>query len=245
MLLIDFHCLFNLPALPDTSGRIVRRTKNCRMDLVLHNFFFHIFVINPPDSFFIQHQWIQNDVPSIVLNTMCKSDIRRRLQQNRIPIGTQYFQSRNHTAEHTVLIADALFCQIVHAITCLLPVDDPVIICLRRIKITVCRMLCPLDDRLRNCRKRREIHIRYPHRDQIKPFPNFRTCEKIIACIVSGRRIYCDGILSPPVHNRCKIILHDIKPLFLKSGSPQKGKDVPNWRHPSIRVQRILLFLLF
>ena len=51
--LIDFHGLFDFFRLPDSSGRVVWITEHCDMDLVCLDFGIHIFIVHPPDSFFI------------------------------------------------------------------------------------------------------------------------------------------------------------------------------------------------
>ena len=56
ILIEQFHCLLDFPALPDTSARIVRRAEDCRVDMVFCDFLLHIGKIHPPDSVSILFQ---------------------------------------------------------------------------------------------------------------------------------------------------------------------------------------------
>ena len=46
MFLVDLHGLLDLPALPYTAGWVVRAAENSCMDMVLHDFLFHILKIH-------------------------------------------------------------------------------------------------------------------------------------------------------------------------------------------------------
>ena len=66
-------------------------------------------------------------------------------------------------------------------------------------------MLRPSDNRVCNRRAGLEIHIRHPHWDKIES-PHRRSRLKSPDPLSGG--IHRGGILSPPVNNRRKIVLH-------------------------------------
>ena len=82
----NLHSFFDFPGLPNTSRRIMRRAKNCRMDMVFYDLPFHVFIIHSPNALCIPLQWIQHAFPAIVLKAVRKADIRWRLNQNRISV---------------------------------------------------------------------------------------------------------------------------------------------------------------
>ena len=90
------------------------------------------------------------------------------MQQHGIAGGSKAGQSRDHAAQHTVFVPDALFGQAGYTVAGLVPADDGIIIFIGRAKITKGRVLGALDNGLLDGGYRGKIHIRHPHRDKIK-----------------------------------------------------------------------------
>ena len=88
-------------------------------------------------------------------------------------------------------------------ISCLLPVNNCVIVLFSRHKISICTMFGSLDDRFRHGRDRLEVHIRNPHRDPVKSLFYFH--------VLKWDLVHCDRIFSAPIHDRCKIIFHRLR----------------------------------
>ena len=134
----------------------------------LPNLRFHILIIHPVNALCILLQLTVYHLITIVLQTGCKSNICRAVQKDRISWCRQALQCRKNPSEDTILIADILFFQSIYAISFLMPFDNFIKIAISRCKITICRMFCTFNNRLRNRRHCRKVHIRYPHRDKIK-----------------------------------------------------------------------------
>ena len=47
---IDFHGFLDFPSFPDATARIVRRTENGKMNMVLSKLTIHILIVHAPDS---------------------------------------------------------------------------------------------------------------------------------------------------------------------------------------------------
>ena len=149
---IKFHCFFNLPALPDTSGWIMRWAENSCMNFIFHDFFFHIFKIHAPDSFFIFFQVTVHNMISVVVERSRKTNVCRCMNKYVISLGAKYMKGTCNTTKNSVFITDMLFFKSCYMISRLMPSDDAVKIFISCLKISVSRMFCSLDNCLRDCR---------------------------------------------------------------------------------------------
>ena len=145
------------------------------------------------------------DVVTVILQCFGESDISRRMYQYRISLRTKGMECACHTAENTVFVTYMLLFKPGHVILPFLPLNNLVVIFLRCCKVTISRMLCPLDDCLRDCRHRCKVHVCDPHRDTIKPIPYFYLFPyaKGIRKDINGK-----GIFAFSVNNRGKIVFH-------------------------------------
>ena len=90
-------------------------------------------------------------------------------------------------------------------IACFLPFADQFKVFIPRGEVAESWMVHSVDDSFLDGRHNREVHIRHPHRDDIKAF--LTLYRRIIAEIVFGQ-INRDGIIAFAVNDGCKIILH-------------------------------------
>ena len=211
--LVKIHQFPDFPLFPYTAGRIVRRTENGGVDTASGQLLLQIPVVDPPRSLLILYQWIQEQVPAIVLCAVRKTDIGGRLDHNGIARLAQNLQGAHHSAQHTVLISDTFLRKTRGAKTLLMPPDDAVKIRFCGLKIPVSRMCSTLRDCFGNLRESGKIHVRHPHGDHRKTVLYFRVCEKAISAAGTWN-IHRYGVLSKPVHNCRKVVLHTL-PSFL------------------------------
>ena len=79
---VYIHSLFYFPFFPHSAGRIVRITKNRRMDIVFFYLFLHILKIHPPHTVAIKvKRTVYNVVPSVFERTG-KAHIGRAIKDN-------------------------------------------------------------------------------------------------------------------------------------------------------------------
>ena len=204
MFLINLHRLLDLFSLPDSSGRIMRRTENRTMDVILDNLLLHILIIHTPNAVFISHKIAENHFPSVIVHGSGKSDISRRVQQYRLARRGKRLKRRGHAAQHSVLVTDAFLCKSFHAETIFMPSDNTVEILIRKHKITKMGMFQTFTDRFKNRRQRWEIHIRHPHGNHRKSFRYL--------CIRNRNGIHSNCVMTFTVQNRRKIVLHTQNP---------------------------------
>ena len=82
----NIHGLFQLPALPHTPGRIVRRTRDSYMNLLLFDFSLHVLIVHAPDTVFILYKIAVNNVKAVVRQGSSKSNICWCMNQHLIPL---------------------------------------------------------------------------------------------------------------------------------------------------------------
>lgn len=145
--LVDFHRLFQFPAFPDPSGRIVGRTENRKMDMVFLKLLIHIFIVHPPDPAAVFFQRAVHGCTSQALDVFSESQIKRTMDENLIARLRKHLDGARHKAMNTILITDMLLFQATHAEMIFLPFDDGSIIFLRWPEIPERRMLYSLCDR--------------------------------------------------------------------------------------------------
>ena len=203
--LINFHCLFQFPAFPDTPARIVGAAQNCHMDIFHLDFHVHIFIVHPPNAVLVLYQRAVDNLKPIVANAHGKPDIGGAVEEHCIPRGCKRRQCRNYAPQHPIFIPNAFFRQASYAVAGFLPFDNGAIIFVRRLEIPVSRVPRPLNDCFRDCGDCGEIHIGHPHRDCVKAFLG-GTWGKPGHC---AKPVHCYGVLAMAVHNRCKIVLHN------------------------------------
>ena len=94
--------------------------------------------------------------------------------------------------------------QIFDSVVFLLPADDRFEVFVAGHEIAEGRMIDPSVHRFLDGRNDREIHIRDPHRDNVK---TFFWCESGEAEFLFGRTVNSDGVMMTAVHDRCEIKL--------------------------------------
>ena len=201
---VDFHRLFQLPALPHAAAGVVRAAEDRHMDVVRLDLGIHILKVHPPHTVFILDQWAVHNFIAVVFHTGGKADVGGAVQQHGIAGGSKASQSRDHAAQHTVFVPDALFGQAGYTVAGLVPADDGIIIFIGRTKIAKGRVLGALDNGLLDGGYRGEIHIRHPHGDHIKA--RFGRFGRKAVHLADG--IYRNGVLAMAVHDGSKIIFH-------------------------------------
>ena len=173
------------------------------MNLVVNNLLFHVFVVDSPVAFLILVHRVQNDVPAVVFDAACETDICRALQQDVVASGAENVQSGNDATKNGVVIADNLSCQVITiTITCLVPVNDTVEIFFSRSVVAECINACTLDHLFLDRRECREVLVSNPHRDLLV-LP-FRLCQSTIRREFDG-----DSVFTHTVNKLCEIKLHN------------------------------------
>ena len=174
------------------------------MDVVRLDLGIHILKVHPPHTVFILDQWAVHNFIAVVFHTGGKADVGGAVQQHGIAGGSKAGQSRDHAAQHTVFVPDALFGQAGYTVAGLVPADDGIIIFIGRTKIAKGRVLGALDNSLLDGGYRGKIHIRHPHGDHIKA--RFGRFGRKAVHLADG--IYRNGVLAMAVHDGSKIIFH-------------------------------------
>ena len=138
------------------------------MDILGFQLGVHILVIHTPYAVFVLFQRAVDDFVAVVLDAHGKADVGGAVQQHAVAGRGKRGQCRNHAAQNAVFVADIFLGQAGHAVAGFLPAYDGIIIFVRRLKVAERRVLGSFDDRLRNGGYGGKIHIRHPHRDDIK-----------------------------------------------------------------------------
>ena len=201
----DLHCLFDFLSCPDSPARIMRRTENCKPDLILTDLTLHVLIVHPPDPTLILLEIAEHRTPSLVDNISDKTYIIWPMKKNPVSGLCQHINHARDKSVHTIFISDMLPREPCHMIAFFLPADNRVIVTVLWHKISKQRMLRTPDDRVCNRRAGFEIHICHPHRDKIESLHRHSGL-KSPDPLSSG--VYRSGVLSPPVNNRRKIVLH-------------------------------------
>ena len=170
MLPIDLHGLLDFPLFPYTARRVVRTTEDSRMDMIFHDLLLHIFKIHTIDLVLILHQRTKYHMITIVGQTIRKSNISWGMKKYTVALGTDHVQRTDYAAKNAIFITNVLRFQTLYTISHPLPFDDRIKILFSWAEISIGGMVRSFNDRLWNRRHRRKIHIRHPHRDQVKPF---------------------------------------------------------------------------
>ena len=117
----------------------------------------------------------------------------------------QNLDSASNAAVDAIFIADHVPCQFRPVMTGRLPVDDALVIGIRRQEVTKKRVFQPLFHGLDDSRASREIHVRYPHGDFIETglgLIRFKAPNGLANAIESR------SIFTSSVNNRRKIVFH-------------------------------------
>ena len=146
-----------------------------------------------------------HDAVSVVLDTHREADIGRAVQQDRIAGRGERGERGNHATKHAVLIADGLAGQSRHAVARGLPADDRVEILVGWTEIAVCRVFGAFDDRFRDGRNGREVHVGNPHRNHVEPFLRRIRREAELSQPVDRNRIF-----AMTVHDGREIVSHTV-----------------------------------
>ena len=124
IILIHLHRFFQFFKRPDSSSRVMRITEDGYMNLMLLNFFIHIFIIHSPDSFFIPFQFTVDNLITGTANTSCKPDVSWAMHKNAIPRTGKCIESREQAAQNAIFISYAFLSKSSHLMPCFVPVND-------------------------------------------------------------------------------------------------------------------------
>ena len=91
------------------------------MDVVRLDLGIHILKVHPPHTVFILDQWAVHDFIPLFSTLGGKADVVGLWQQHGIAGGSKAGQSRDHAAQHTVFVPDALFGQAGYTVAGLVP----------------------------------------------------------------------------------------------------------------------------
>ena len=202
----QLHGLLQLPALPDSAAGVVRRADDSSVDLMADDFFLHILIVHAPDAMFVPFELAVDDMVAVILKAACKADVGRAQDENVIPLRAVDVQGRYNAAQHAVFIADVLRKKTLHTVLCPLPVDDSLVIRIRRTEITEEGVLDARSDGLRNGRDGCKVHVRDPHG---------KKCRAVLRCVGRKARHGADTVDSQRVHsmaviNGRKIVMHNM-----------------------------------
>ena len=103
----QFHGFFKFPAFPCTTGWVVGTAKNRCVDLLFHQFLFHILIVHAPHIVFITNQWTVHQLISCISKGICKSYISWRMHQDLISFGAKNSRGTNHPSKNSVFITNA------------------------------------------------------------------------------------------------------------------------------------------
>ena len=176
------------------------------MDVVCLELFVHVGVVHAPDAVCVLHQRAVDDLVAVVFQAEGEADVGGAVHQHRVAGGGKAGQGGDDTAQHAVLVADAFLRQAGDAVALFVPPDDGIIVFVGGVKVAVGRVLCALDDGLRDGGHGGEVHVRHPHGDDVPAFFG-RVRRKAVAQAVHG-----DGVHAAAVHDGSEIVFHTNAP---------------------------------
>ena len=125
----------------------------------------------------VLHQGIQGISDLIAVPALINldfADVKTVMESGGMAhMGIGYGEGENKmidAAKNAIFITNVLRFQTLYTVSHPLPFDDRIKILFSWAEISIGGMVRSFNDRLWNRRHRREIHIRHPHRDQVKPF---------------------------------------------------------------------------
>ena len=159
----QLHGLLQLPALPDSAAGVVRRADDGGVDLMADDLFFHVRIVHAPDTMFVPFELAVDDMVAVILQAACKADVGRAQDEDVVALGAVNVQRRHNAAQHAVFIANVLRKKTLHTVLCPLPVDDSLVIRIRRAEIAEERVPDSFGNGLRNGGDGCKVHVRDPH----------------------------------------------------------------------------------
>ena len=132
-----------------------------------------------------------------------EAHIGRRMDQNVITLGAEHIHGCGDTAQNAIGVADVFRFKALHAVALAVPADDAVIVLSPGAEVAVGGVLCAFDDGFGDGRAGQEIHVGYPHGDQVKALLG-----------LAGRVVHGDGIHTFSFRQGGKIVFHKETPLM-------------------------------
>ena len=203
ILFIKRYGFLKLGNFPHSPRGIMRRAENRSVDFFLLQLPFHILKVYPPNPLFITVQGTGNDGIAVIYKASCKSDIGRGMQKDLIPFRAENTQRGKKTPENPIFIGNVFRKETLYPVLRFLPVHNPFIIFLTRLKIAEAGMHDSIRHGFLNAGCRRKVHIRNPHRNRIKALFRCFGCSRQLPDSVN-----CCRILPLPIYNTCKVEFH-------------------------------------
>ena len=223
---VDLHGLFDLPALPDPTGGIVGGAEDGQVDLVLPELPVHVLVVHAPDAVLVPDEIAVHRRAAGVLQHMGEAHIGGGVEQDLVAGGGEHADGGADAAQHAVFVADVLLLQVRHALALPVPVDDGLIIGLRRGEVAQVGEAQPLLHGLQHAGGGGEAHVRDPHGDGGEAL--------LHGDVGEGDQVYGDDVVSAPIQHGGEVVCHGIVLCLIPftSRNPSRFRCCPRNRSP-------------
>ena len=141
----------------------MRTAEHSQVYVILFQSIIHIIIVHAPDTLLIAEKRAEFRNTSGILERVCETYVSRTVQKDFLSGCSERLNRRAYAPEYAVLVTDILLIEACYMITSLMPPYNRIKVLVSRSKVSVGRVLHPLDDRFGDRRNGCEVHIGYPH----------------------------------------------------------------------------------